>query len=68
MDSEERHKWSTDERAILQRLDLLLREPSVQETINSLARISHQQIAKGCHFWHKRFGGNELCQRRRTAF
>lgn len=36
MDSEERHKWSTDERAILHSLDLLLRETPVKEAINSL--------------------------------
>lgn len=37
MDSEERHKWSDEERALLQRLDALLREPSVLQEIDRVA-------------------------------
>jgi len=33
-----------------------------------LARISHEEIEKGCHFWHKHFWEKDLRQRRRTAF
>ncbi len=37
MDSDERHKWNRDERAILQCLDGLLREKSVAEAIDQIA-------------------------------
>ena len=37
MDSDERHKWNREERAILQSLDGLLREKSVTESIDRIA-------------------------------
>lgn len=45
MDSEERHKWSTDERAILQQLDLLLRETAIKDALNSLVARMRSRVS-----------------------